>query len=127
MKLHSPFLIGSRLMPALRIGDGWLTLTGYARFVINLPDGSEHPITDYKPGLSASRNLQLQFADMLCFLAACAESRRYARAHHKDPMEGENSDLFSESVGDWAEQHVDEITMLQIEIEETENLIETED
>lgn len=127
LKLNSPFEIGPRLAPALRIADAHSTawLSYDKGFVIDLPDGSEHIVTDFRPG--ACSNLQSQFAAILGFLAACAESRKYARSRGKDEMEGENSDLFPSNVGKWAEQMSDEIAMLKCEIEESEtNLIEAE-
>lgn len=59
MNLHAPFSISSRLMPALVIGGATISLgngprnedgrTCYVCF-IDLPDGSEHKITDLRSG-----------------------------------------------------------------------------
>lgn len=88
------------------------------QFVIDLPDGAEHWIEDFRAG--PTRSLEGQFADVLSFLGACAESRSYAEKKGNDPMEGGNSDLFPPNIGEWAQQVSDELTMLQIEIEESE-------
>lgn len=112
MKLCKPFAISARLAPAVQVGDAWLSYDA-GQFVIDLPDGQEHTITDYRPGCHA--DLQRQFGAILSFLGACAESRAYG---------GENSDLFPDHVGAWAEANADEIAILQCEIEENENLIQ---
>lgn len=129
MTLKPPFCISARLAPAVKIADshqtGWLSYDN-GRFVIDLPDGSEHVITDYRPGLSARRDLVKQFGDILSFMGACAESRRYARSRGKDEMEGENSDLFPPNVGEFCEAMADELAMLQCEIEESDEAL-TED
>jgi hypothetical protein len=127
MTLHTPFEIGPRLAPALRIQDSettaWISYQD-GQFVIDLPDGTEHKVTDFRPGHGA--NLVRQFGDILSFLGACAESRKYARGRGKSEMDGENSDLFPANVGEWAERMSDEIAMLQCEIEESETeLIES--
>jgi hypothetical protein len=105
MKLHHPFEISPRLNPAVRIQDAhscaWLSYNG--DFILDLPDGGEH------------------VAAVLSFLAACAESRSYAERQGKDPMTGENSDLFPPEVGTWAQQMSDEISLLSLEIEESES------
>lgn len=124
MKLHSPFSISARLAPALQIGKAWLSFDS-GKFVIDLPDGAEHVVTDFNfprcriHGDTDESVLQDGFASMLAFLGACAESRdvRYGG-------EGENSDLFPANVGAWAEANEDEISTLRCEIEETKNLIE---
>ncbi len=131
MKLHSPFKIGPRLAPALCIqqydsGCAWLSYD--SGFVIDLPDGSEHKITDYRPGFSASRDLALQFGDILSFLGTCAESRSYRERKGlpvTDEDNGDNANLFPADVGAWAQSVSDELAMLQLEIEESEtDLIE---
>jgi hypothetical protein len=48
------------------------------------------------------------------FLYACAESRSFARRERRG---GENSDLFPEHVGEWAEQNSDELAMLSADPE----------
>jgi hypothetical protein len=126
MKLHAPFIITARLMAGLKIGGGYISMgqgqrnsegrTQYGVF-IDLPDGSEHEITDLRSGCQGG-DLQEGFASLLSFLGAAGESYGYKG------MDGENSKLFPEPVTEWAYQNSDEISMLGIEIEETKNLIE---
>lgn len=125
MKLHSPFIITSRLLPGLQIGGATVQLefdgstsddrTRY-RWTIDLPDGSQHSGNDLKSGCGGG-SLQEGFESLLAFLGASAESWRYRGA------DGENSDLFPQPVVEWAAQNSDEIGMAQLEIEETPELI----
>lgn len=120
MKLTYPFQISARLAPALRVGDAWLSFAD-GRFVFDFPDGSEHVVTDFHfpqgriSGTTDERFLQDGFSAILSFLGACAESRNYA---DRTGRPGENSDLFPESVGAWAQANADEIAMLDCEITE---------
>lgn len=123
MKLLHPFAISPRLAPALRIGDAWLSFAD-GQFVFDFADGSEHVVTDFRfpqmrvRGTTDERFLQDGFSAILSFLGACAESRNYAERRGRDAMEGENSGLFPPAVGEWAQQHADEIAMLDCEITE---------
>lgn len=129
MKLQKPFQISARLMPALRIGDAWLSLdlsgrqTSSGRDIyecwIDLPDGSEHEITDLRSGCQGGSVLE-GFSSLLSFLGAAAESVAYSR-HSGKP--GENADLFPAAVVAWADQHSDDLSMLVLELEETPDLI----
>lgn len=127
MKLTSPFQISARLAPAVQIGGAWLSFDS-GRFVLDLPDGSEHVVKDFNfprcrtAGATDESTLQDGFGAMLSFLGACAESRAYAS---RTGRAGENADLFPDNVGQWAESASDEIAMLGCEIEETKNLIQS--
>ena len=82
-------------------------------------------MTDLRPGLSGrTGSPESQIAaclwDLCSFLGACAESRAYATRLHGDPMQGENSDLFPEHVGEWAEMHSDELGLLAYDLENPE-------
>lgn len=73
MILKSPFAISARLLPALRIGDAWLSWDGGV-FFLDRPD-SEYVIDDFHPGAIA--DVQECFAAILSFMSAAAESRQY--------------------------------------------------
>ena len=131
MRLRDPFKISARLMPALQIGGAWVSLdlsgltTSSGRDIyecyIDLPDGSEHEITDLRSGCQGGSVIE-GFGALLSFLGAAAESRRYRESTGR---EGENEeDLFPPAIVTWATEHDDEISMLSCEIEETPNLIE---
>lgn len=127
MKLHHPFIITSRLAPGLSVGGASISFER-GQFVIDLPDGAEHVVTDFRfpqgriAGDTDGDVLADGFAAILSFLSACAESRQYAT---RTGRPGENADLFPENVGEWAESCSDELGMLSCEIEESEeSLIE---
>ncbi len=126
MILHNPFTISPRLLPALQIGDGTISLetTGKTgeygkprwRWYIDIPAGE---FTD--DDFCGWGDAQQMFAALLDFLRAAAESYAYKlRTGHS----GDNADLFPEPVVAWADQHSDELSLLAVEIEETPNLIE---
>lgn len=126
MKLQAPFIITPRLCAGIQIGKAFISIadgernqegrTQYGVF-IDLPDGSEHEVTDLRSGCQGG-DLQEGMSSLLSFLGAAAESYRYAG------MDGENSDLFPKPVTEWAYENSDEISMLALEIEETPNLKE---
>ena len=112
--LTEPFKISARLLPAIQIEGAWISLDGTV-FHIDMPDGSEHVVSDLQPPRCGRFDYRQHFAALLSFLGACAESRAYGR---RNGRKGENSDLFSEEIGAWAETCSDEISMLCCEIEE---------
>lgn len=130
MKLHAPFSISARLMPALVVGGATISLEigptptrdGRARYIgwIDLPDGSEHEVTDLASGVGGG-TLQRGFASLCCFLSAAAESRMYRERSNR---KGENEDLFPPAVVEWACSCSDELSMLECDLEETPNLLE---
>jgi hypothetical protein len=117
MNIPKPFAISARLLPALQIGKAWVSVDpSNATFWIDLPDGTEHRITDFRPG-AGQRDWREWIEALLSFLGACAESRAYAR-RSRNGEPGEHADLFNEAVGSWAESESDELEMLQCEISE---------
>ncbi len=115
-------------MAGLQIGKAFISMgqgernsegrTQYGVF-IDLPDGSEHEISDLRSGCQGG-SLQEGFSSLLSFLGAAAESYRYSEE------QGENSDLFPLPVTQWAADNSDEISMLRLEIDETSDLITAE-
>lgn len=112
---------------------GWLCLSDLrkAEFIILLPDGGEHIITDYKPGAgcntSTGEGVQRMFADVLGFMSACAEAYRYAmsklsseKALEECLADTDNGTLFPLKVAEFCYQMSDEIQMLCLQIEEAE-------
>lgn len=120
MKLHAPFEIGPRLLPALRVNGAWVYLEATRsvgaygkpafRWTLDMPDGSEHTGDD----LCGWEGLQGMFGSLLAFLSAAGE------AWDDDPDErGENADLFPPEVCAWARANSDELDCLRVEIEES--------
>ena len=124
MKLHKPFMISSRLHAAIEIGGAVISMeisdiTDEGRLVyhyfIDHPDFN-YENADLKSGVG-NGSLQEGFASLLAFLASDAGKYQYSKSD-------ENEYSFdSPSVVEWAYQNSDEIGMLQMEIEETPNLI----
>ncbi|MDE2020432.1 MAG: hypothetical protein KGJ13_08865 [Patescibacteria group bacterium] len=127
MKLNYPFVISSRLLPAVKVGNGTISIefagqtqdgrTRY-RYYIDTPD-FEYSGNDLKSSVGGG-SLQKGMEDLLSFLNACAESRQYSRS---TPRLGENSDLFPDHVGEWAGTYSEEIAMLEYELQESPELI----
>ena len=136
LELTAPVEITPRLLPGVRIGDAYISIEYSARpgsegriryqYHIDLPADpdtadprTEHTGDDMQSGCGGG-SLQAGLESLLSFLGACGESVSYAAHAGHD---GENSDMFPEAIGEWAAQCSDELSMLQIELEETPDLI----
>lgn len=125
LELHPPLCISPRLLPAVRVGDGWVSWDPATETAYVDAPGLEYSDATMSPGLSGrvgtpEERVAACLGAFLSFLGACAESRAYGLRHHGDPMRGENSDLFPPHVGEWAEMHSDELAMLSFELENPE-------
>lgn len=69
----------------------------------------QHTGTDIFSGVNAEPDEIEALTSLLSFLGACAESRAAGG--------GENSDLFPDAVGEWAEQNSDEIAIAASDLE----------
>ena len=127
MTLYAPFSISSRLMPAIVVADGTISLerTGTSHdgrdeytVHVDIPSGSFSE-RGFRSGCGGA-STQEMFGALLSFLSAAAESHNY-RTRTGRP--GENEDLFPAPVVEWAAQNADEISMIALKIEETEDLI----
>ena len=93
MILRAPFMISSRLLPAVEVGQGTEQITvslSPSGFILDGPFG-EHKVT----GLRLSplcKSVESAFETLLSFMTAAAESFRYRG------MDGENADLFPAEV-----------------------------
>lgn len=93
MILRAPFIISSRLLPAVSIGQGPEQITvslSPSGFILDGPFG-EHKVT----GLRLSplcKSVESAFEALISFMSAAAESFRYRG------MDGENADLFPAEV-----------------------------
>lgn len=114
LTLRHPFVIGSRLLPAVRVGGAEISIE-YAgqsegravyRHYIDLPGSRRAAIVeDIRSGVG-NATLRGGMSALLSFL--------YAAATQSD-MHGE----FPGRVEEWARQNSDEISLVQMEIEET--------
>lgn len=129
MTLHDPFKISPRLLPALQIGDGWVSLEAVGcnddrlvyRWYIDIPAG-EFSEAD----LESPRDcLQESFGTLLAFLDAAQESYAYGLTTGR---ETENKDLFPTPVVEWAYQHSSEIESLHCQLQDAvDRLIDEND
>jgi hypothetical protein len=129
MVLHSPFSIGPRLLPCLKVGDGFLSLEhvnydhegrDVYQWYVDIPAG-EFSAADLRSGVQGC-TLQKMFCSFLFFLGAAAEAVNYEK---RTGRESDNADLFPPAVMSWAAEYDDELTGLAIDIEESpEPLIE---
>ena len=93
MILRAPFVISSRLLPAVEVGQGPEQITvslSPSGFILDGPFG-EHKVT----GLRLSplcKSVESAFETLLSFMTSAAESFRYRG------MDGENADLFPAEV-----------------------------
>ena len=130
MKLDHPFEISARLLPAVRVGNSFVSIEfagetsdGRSRYRYHI-DTPEWEFTgaDLKSGVGGG-SLESGTENLLSFLSACGESVAYSM---RTGRESENADLFPPHVAQWCYQHSDELSMLQCEISEAENnLIES--
>jgi hypothetical protein len=102
----------------LSIGNGVVTVEydgrradesgGYRRqylYTVTVPDaGWQYVGNDLHSGVGAEVDERGTLGVFLSFLSACVESRQYGGG-------GENTDLFPDYVGAWAETYADDIAM----------------
>ena len=80
------------------------------RYTIKTP-GWEYTDSDISSGVGAEPDEASMAPTLLGFLTACAESRSYGSG------DGENASLFPEHVGEWAEEHSDELAIMGSDLE----------
>lgn len=78
-------------------------------------DGIEYREDGFRPGACADEKRELAAA--LSFLSAAGASYHYNGLKMK---EDSNTDLFCETVVEWAYKHYDEIVMAELDLEESE-------
>lgn len=119
MKLQAPFAISARLLPAIKIGDAWLSFDPQTvEFYLDRPGHPDYTIDDFRPGYS--HNIQMCFADILSFMGAAGDSRGY-REWSGQP--GENEDLFPPEIVDWIVENLEDIDCYRMELGEGPELI----
>jgi hypothetical protein len=115
MQLHAPFLIGSRLWPALRIGDATLTLRlplfpaergcWGATMLLEIP-GIRITDQTLRSGLSGFHSLVEPFSSYLSCLDAAAEAREGS----------DNTELFPPKVMQWARDNASAIVGARMQL-----------
>lgn len=106
MKLHPPFIISARLLPALRVADATISLaeiemhgaTETATFIVDFDDGTSYQDEELHSARGGFRSRVEAFESFLGFMYACGESF----------PDGENAGIFPAHVAAWcAENHSD--------------------
>lgn len=109
-----PFIISSRLKPAIKVGDATISIETVRlrrdgryqyRYFIDTPE-FEYVEADIQ---THKHDLKEALSTLLSFLGAAAEA--YNRPN------SDNKDLFPSNVMEWAHQNSDEISMAQLELE----------
>ena len=105
--LSDPFIISARLLPALKVGNGTLSLASAAwnderrlefGFYLDTPD-FEYFDDNLQSGCGGCEMVEA-FENFLGFLEAAVESYCYEQRHLG--AKGENTDLFPSYVVEWA-------------------------
>jgi hypothetical protein len=123
MTLRSPFLISPRLLPGLKIGNGWIQLEyakrdgrdGRTRYqwTIDIPSG-EFTGDDLQSGCQGGGLLE-GFRSLISFLIAGGESQA---CYERTGRESDNADLFPGPVVQWCAQYSEELAIVSFNIEE---------
>jgi len=101
-------IITPRLLPGVRIAGGFISHDPKnGEWYIDGP-GFEHTVEGFRPAPHST--IGDAIGAICSFLAACAESYRYAGEN------GENSHLFPPDVREWAYQNADEISIAEYEL-----------
>ena len=111
MILKEPLRISARLLPAVKIGDSWLSFNPDTEvFHLDTPDF-------YKAscGLKARTTVPMlrQFQGMLSFMAAAAEAQRAV----DQGRFSDNSDIFEPDLMQWCQENASEIEAMLCELE----------
>jgi len=124
MKLHDPIIITPRLLPGVKIGDVFISITydndeadGRTRYRYYIdPLGPEEGFNDLQSGCQGGC-LQDGLESLLCFLSNAGERYDYAMRLNVTPDPGD-PDPFTPEIREWCYQNSDEICVLQCEIED---------
>lgn len=119
-------MYANRNYAAVIVGDGQVSVmrgavnsearTTYSWLVRN--NQGQHAGSDLHTGVGMDKGPVAMLGTMLSLLGAAAESYAWSMRNNGEP--GENSALFPAAVNAWAYMWGDEITMLQLEIEQPE-------
>lgn len=121
MVLHTPFFIGSALVPALRIGDATLSLLETEMgerdtAVFELATPTFTYVDDrVQSGVHGFNSTVEVFETFLGFLDAAAESFEYEQ---RTGRKGENTGLFPRYVVEWAHENRSAVEEVRSSIED---------
>jgi hypothetical protein len=120
METYSPFIISSRLLPAVSVAGATISIEPTRnrdhygkpewRWYVDLPDGREFDGAELYGWGDAGAMLET----LLSFLGACGESVNY---RDRTGRGGDNAELFPPSVADWCGQYSDELSAAAFDCE----------
>jgi hypothetical protein len=129
VKLIEPVIITPRLLPGVKVGDGFVSIEyarrdgrdGRTRFqwYVDLPGGKEFAGDDLQSGCQGGC-LQGGLETLLTFLSAAGDAYGFTL---RTGRETENSELFPQEVVEWAYQFCEELSWLQMELDESDGLL----
>ncbi len=104
MILYEPFQISARLLPALKIGDGWLSYDKETYvFYLDTPE-FEYEVNDFRPGCCHS--VQNCFEDMMYSFEVAVKEYIYTS---KEGVSTTYDPLFPDHVTKWLVANEDDI------------------
>lgn len=108
MILESPLCISARLMPAIKVGNAYISfdLDCLDRFHIDTPDWSETVPGFRLPNIRFESDIEMAREAFSAFLSFAA-AMRYS--------DSDNRDLFQPIVREWLYEHEDEIAYMHFE------------
>lgn len=128
MELRSPVIITPRLLAGLQVGSAFISIEyqgghskdtkGRQLFTVFFDLGDR----EHEFEVSGFGGLQPALNSAVLFFAACGEGRRFETQTGRS---SENSDLFPDWVGQWAEEASDELALYGCELEECQLIFES--
>lgn len=112
-------MISARLLPAVKVGDCTISLEGRRAYTyyLDFDCGKSFQGDDLSCPCGGVREAM---EALLSFLAACGEGMAYER---RSGRKSENSGMFPREIAEWAEQNSDELTSIEMEINENPDCV----
>lgn len=120
METYSPFIISSRLLPAVSVAGATISIEPTSnrdhygkpewRWYVDLADGREFDGAELYGWGDAGAMLET----LLAFMGACGESVNYRDRHGSG---GDNAELFPPAVAEWCGQNSDELAVAAFDCE----------
>jgi len=120
METYCPFIISSRLLPAVSVAGATISIEPTRnrdrygkpewRWYVDLPGGREFDGAELYGWGDAGEMLET----LLSFLGACGESVNYRDRYGRG---GDNAELFPPAVADWCGQNSDELAAAAFDCE----------
>ena len=111
--MNCPIQISARLLPAVKIGDSWLSFEPVAKvFYLDTPDG-DYVLTGFR--FPENTSIEETLSTCLAFMMAAAEAQDAADAGRFCDY---NDDIFPLDIMRWCQENASEIGCVQYELED---------